>query len=671
MTAPVLTFTDADLQRVRDAVTKDKGPKPHIEDILPKSPPYSATNIARFRNALGYVPPEKGDAKSRDRLVAGLRDGTLKQALNGSVVHVVPAPVEHETPVHKQIKEVRGSDESQAGSHEVGADVGFVGSGQAPKDKTTAYDKSGASPTGGKKTAKAKRPGRPSSTEELVKIAAAEEVIVFIDQDGHTWARTPDRRILEVNEAGIGAWLAAHYYAQTGTVPSKDAAKDVSRLLNFQAQQSGDIQPVYLRFGPLPDGEGVAIDMGDAERNAIIITTKSWMVGPHPINFRRTLTQGVLPVPRKTAARELPKLLKKALGLRDEDLIPLTGWLISTCNSVGPYAVLDLSGAPGSGKTMRAKLLRRILDPTHDKSGGVKSMPTSEDSFAAIVSMNMLPAFDQLTGLSREQANWLCQTATGYGTEKRQLYTDGGSYMRSALSAVILNGVITNEHGDLANRSIVVDIPPLEPTDVDPDSDAAAYATGAATVESALYREFDALHPRILGALCEAVSYALENLDAMPEGNWPRMADVCRFVSAAEPALGWEAGTFATTLVEAQRSAAITILSKQAWWGPLKTLLAHGKTFSGNHADLLEKLREIYEGRDQWGNPVRRTSSNIDWPKSERGLAAMMSQNALALREVGVIIRRSTVHGYAVLEISQTPQNVWIEGADASGEDDK
>jgi hypothetical protein len=78
------TLTDIDLQRVRDTIEKDQG-KPHIKDILAKSAPYSATTIARFRNALGYVPLARDDGMSRARTVGALRDGSLKQALNGSI----------------------------------------------------------------------------------------------------------------------------------------------------------------------------------------------------------------------------------------------------------------------------------------------------------------------------------------------------------------------------------------------------------------------------------------------------------------------------------------------------------------------------------------------------------------------------------------------------------
>lgn len=499
--------------------------------------------------------------------------------------------------------------------------------------------------------------GRTSGTDQLVQIARDEGVVMFVDQDGRTFARTPDHRILHTNGAGIGSWLAARFYALNGKVPPKDAATDAGKFLTFEAEQSNIQEDVWLRVGRLPYNpkgpNGIAIDLGDAEYNAVVITDKDWTVEPHPINFLRTLSMAELPVPTETArAADLDALLVTALRLRPEDRVLATGWVIAALEPTGPYAVMNLTGAPGSGKSMRAKLLRRLIDPVNDKSGGVKSMPRNEDDWAAIVSNNMVPALDNINGLTREQANWVCQASTGYGKEKRRLYTDGGTYIRSAECPVILNGVITNEHGDLASRSIALDVPPLEATDVGHDSPHAAYATGAATVESELYRVFDQLHPQLFGALCDAVSHALEELPKMPKGNWPRMAEVCRFVSAAEGSLGWEPGTFAHALQADQADTAQTILATEPWWGPLTDLLAVGN-WTGTYAGLLTELRASYEGEDVNGRPIHPASQNPTWPKSARALSGQMAQNSLGLAAAGVTVGTSRHNGATLLTVSR------------------
>ena len=62
--------------------------------------------------------------------------------------------------------------------------------------------------------------------------------------------------------------------------------------------------------------------------------------------------------------------------------------------------------------------------------------------------------------------------------------------------------------------------------------------------EEQFWNSFDAAFPGILGGLCSALSVALKNRDNVKLTKKPRMADLAMWVTAAEPALGWEPGTF-------------------------------------------------------------------------------------------------------------------------------
>lgn len=59
-----------------------------------------------------------------------------------------------------------------------------------------------------------------------------------------------------------------------------------------------------------------------------------------------------------------------------------------------------------------------------------------------------------------------------------------------------------------------------------------------------LWSEFNAARPRILGALLDAASRALGNVASVKLDRAPRLADFAQWVTAAEPGLGWELGTF-------------------------------------------------------------------------------------------------------------------------------
>jgi putative DNA primase/helicase len=96
---------------------------------------------------------------------------------------------------------------------------------------------------------------------------------------------------------------------------------------------------------------------------------------------------------------------------------------------------------------------------------------------------------------------------------------------------VILNGIdALAVAGDLRDRSLVIELPPIPPD--------------KKCTEREFYCELELVRPQVLGALLDAVSAALRNLDRMRLEELPRMADFAVWVAAAEEALPWEPGAF-------------------------------------------------------------------------------------------------------------------------------
>ena len=62
--------------------------------------------------------------------------------------------------------------------------------------------------------------------------------------------------------------------------------------------------------------------------------------------------------------------------------------------------------------------------------------------------------------------------------------------------------------------------------------------------EHELLTAYETARPRILGALLKAVSAALKHRKDVKLARVPRMADFARWVTAAEPGLGWQKGDF-------------------------------------------------------------------------------------------------------------------------------
>src|SRR5262249_2335005 len=119
----------------------------------------------------------------------------------------------------------------------------------------------------------------------------------------------------------------------------------------------------------------------------------------------------------------------------------------------------------------------------------------------------------------------------GSGFATRMLHTDRDEMIFEAARPVIINGIPNlTDRSDLADRSVTIHLSPIPDAERRPEDE--------------LLADFENARPRILGALLDAVSRALANIGAVNLERAPRMADFAKWITAAEPGLGWEPGVF-------------------------------------------------------------------------------------------------------------------------------
>ena len=127
-------------------------------------------------------------------------------------------------------------------------------------------------------------------------------------------------------------------------------------------------------------------------------------------------------------------------------------------------------------------------------------------------------------------SNAFCRLATGGGSATRQLYTDTDEILFNVQRPILLNGIEDiATRGDLMDRAIPYSLPNIPEDKRKP--------------EKQFWRDFEAARPRILGALCTAVSGALRNLSSVNLEGLPRMADFAEWATAAETSMGFEQGS--------------------------------------------------------------------------------------------------------------------------------
>jgi hypothetical protein len=332
------------------------------------------------------------------------------------------------------------------------------------------------------------------------------------------------REHLPVQSTEFRRFLVNGYDLAKGKVLARETLESALRLLDARAALEGPEHPIAVRVAQL-DGV-IYIDLGNPKREIVHIHAGGWeIVHDSPIRFHRPSTLRPLPHPVRGGRLDA---LRRFITIRTEDDWRLfVAFLLSCLRGAGPYPQLHLSGVQGSAKTTLARIALALIDP----SRGVRAAPRDERDLLIAAKQAHLLAFDNLSGLSPDLSDGLCRLATGGGLGTRKLYTDDEEQVFDVMRPVVLNGIAEiGVRPDLRDRAFPIDLPTV--TDQERKD------------ETTLWAEFEAAAPAILGALYDAVSCALREWEATVLRGAPRMADMARWVSAAEPALGWERGSF-------------------------------------------------------------------------------------------------------------------------------
>ena len=479
------------------------------------------------------------------------------------------------------------------------------------------------------------RQPKPRDLTILVELAEANAADFILSTEGQTFALIRDgdkTTVWDVESAEFRGWLTTLFRQREGQVPSANALRDaVSAIANTTLVAKGDDRrTVALRIaGDRPrDPQAIFIDLCDGTQRAIRIDAEGFAVVPGeavPVLFQTGQGATALPEPlrRDPLLDELQPLLNP--GLTPADRILLIAWLVRAACPVGPYWLADLSGEKGSAKSATTKLLRAIIDPNDAPLGMV---PHSATDLAVVARHNRIPTFDNMSGVKADMSNMLCMMATEGSIKTRTLYTNGAQFTFKLLRPAILNGISESaSKSDLVDRTIRATLPRIAPD--------------KRRAESAFWRDFDARHPFILGALCHALSRALRDLSRIQgeEGERPRMADAWEWVRAAEPALGWESGAFVAAYKAHQEDADKAVLEDDAVANALRELLRRWDNERGNPPawDATVTVTGLFTKLDE----CRDTTYIRDdkWPTEPRPQAAFLRLVAPNFTSYGYDVR--------------------------------
>jgi len=278
--------------------------------------------------------------------------------------------------------------------------------------------------------------------------------------------------------------------------------------------------------------------------------------------------------------------------------------------------VLVINGEHGAGKSFFSRMVRSLIDPN---AAPIRAVPKDDRDLIVSADNSWALVFDNLSSVPAWFADALCRLATGSGFATRMLHTDREEIIFAASRPIVLNGIPSlTDRADLADRAVTIHL--------------ATIADDARAPEDELIAAFEAKRPAILGALLDAVSAALRNLHKV-KIDLPRMADFVKWITAAEPGLGWEAGQFLAAYRENRRDVIESSFEADSVAVAIKDYVGADcpDGWTGTATQLLAVLTaRVSEG-------VRKSKL---WPLSAQGLGNRIDRVAPLLRNKGFVVER-------------------------------
>jgi len=467
----------------------------------------------------------------------------------------------------------------------------------------------------------AKKPNRFKMLVQLLEEAGVE---YFHDQFQNPWvcvAIDNHHENIKIKSQRFKTYLTKLFYEATKEGCGRETLQQVQDLCSAKSLFQGPQRSLSYR-GAWSENR-ILIDLGTPEWSAIEVSASGWrMVKPKRPPFRRFGHMQSLPAPE--SGGRVQDILS-ILPIRDRTSQVLTcAWLPTAFIPDLPRPGLVLSGLQGSGKTFTTERLRLLIDPSQTLT---LSLSKDQTELIQALDHHYLPTFDNLDSLPKWASDVLCRSVTGAGFTKRELYSDDDDFSYSFFRPYILNGIsVCATRPDLLDRSLIIELDRISEKE----------RKSLKTLSSAFKR----LQPRVLGAMLDALVFAMQTKDKIALPELPRLADWCEWAVPVAEHLGIGKEAFLEAFdksIKRQHSevnnsepAAVAILdfmSNQSGWTGTPSVL---------YAELSKKAEELKLDREK------------SWPKAPNALTRKLKAIGHNLASEGIEIKDERVgHGRA------------------------
>ena len=482
----------------------------------------------------------------------------------------------------------------------------------------------------GDETSKGVTAARDSLANQLVELVLSEDVVLFHDERGESYASmtvTGGRRIVSLGSKDFGKWIGRLAWDRLGRTVGSEALTSTRQTLGGIARFDREQHRLHVRYA-WHDG-AIWIDMDG--RRAIRIRPGQWeIVEQPPILFRSFPHQ--LPIADPIKGGDPWQLLRFINVRSEDDQLMLLAFLIAAMIPGTPVAGLILHGVQGSAKTTLLKIIKRLIDPTMvEVRGGVRDLA----EFALVAAQHRVVFYDNLTSLPDWLSDALCRLISGEGWSKRTLYSDEDSTVFQYQAVVGIAGInLVVDRPDLLDRSIIIRLDPVSRRE--------------RRHEKELWREFDEVAPSIMGGLLDALSRAM----CVEPGLWPkdlpRMADFARWGAAAALGLRREPTDFLKIYQRNVGRQCEAVLDESPVAQAVLAFMEARDDWDGTPSELLSELETVAERKHL---DTRATA----WPKAANWLRRRLTEVIPTLQTMGIEVktkRPSGERGIQLLKVS-------------------
>ncbi len=484
------------------------------------------------------------------------------------------------------------------------------------RQKRTSQDRSAKTGKKGGGVATEGEEGGGRITQRDLVISLMDEIELWHDDNRDTYASVLVNEHWEnwpLRSRDFKIWLCGLYYRRFEHAPGSQAIEDGLKTMESEAIHNGPQHRTCRRIGEL--NGNVYLDLCDRDWKTVEVTAHGWCVKDRaPVKFLRSNSMQPLPEPEEGVT--INRMLDFINTETEADFRLIVAWLVGALRPDGPYPILLVNGQQGSAKSTTSRFLRDLIDPNRSS---IRSQPRDERDLMVSAVNNRVLVYDNVSGVAPWLSDALCRLATGGGYATRELHSDQGEIVLEAQRPMLMNGIPgLASRPDLGDRSIVIELPTI------PENQR--------RTSREVKRIFEEARPGVLGALLDAVSAALRNIDKVEMKEAPRMADFAEWITAAESGLGWEPNSFVPIFKENRDNAIRLSVEDDPLVQAIIQIVDEGTRYKGTASALLERINGYVT------ETIRRASH---WPKTPAGMGTAMKRIAPSLRTIGIHTERA------------------------------